>query len=193
MNLGGNDFAEAITALGLTVAAVVLLPGLLFHVVSEKYASPLSMIISNVCFGYLAYMNFQKGYGKDLWIKVTASPINEEVSRTFQDASSVLATVGWSFIHEGKQHNIKFGSSDHYVLDREVYWSPDKNEVILSKLKTKFYFFSYSICTTLALYMTHLAIFVELMGFKEVIPANLWLLFFASPIGLTAYLEYKNR
>lgn len=193
MNLGGNDFAEAITALGLTVAAVALLPGLLFHVVPEEIALPLHMIISTVCFGYLAYMNFQKGYGKDLWIKVTASPINEEVSRTFQDASSVLATVGWSFIHEGKQHDIKFGSSDHYTLDREVYWSPDKNEVILSKFKTKFYFFSYSICTTFAVYMAHLAIFVELMGFKEVIPVNLWFLFFASPIGLTVYLEYKNR
>jgi hypothetical protein len=66
------------------------------------------------------------------------------------------------------------------------------NEVILSKLKMKFYFFSYSICTILTFYMAHLAIFVELMDFEE-IPVNLWFLFLASPIGLIVYLEYKNR
>ena len=192
MNLGGNDFANAITSLGLTVAAVALLPTLLFHVLPAELAGPLWLVISTVCFGYLAYMNFQKGYGKELWVKVKASPINGEVSGKFESEITGLATVGWSFIHEGKQYDIKFGSRDHYKLDREVYWCPDKNEVILSKLKMKFYFFSYSICTILTFYMAHLAIYVELMDFEE-IPVNLWFLFLASPIGLIVYLEYKNR
>ena len=42
MNLGGNDFANAITSLGLTVAAVALLPTLLFHVLPAELAGALS-------------------------------------------------------------------------------------------------------------------------------------------------------
>jgi hypothetical protein len=64
MNLGGNDFAEAITALGLTVAAVVLLPGLLFHVVSEEIASPLSHDYINRMLRLPSIHEFSKGIWK---------------------------------------------------------------------------------------------------------------------------------
>ena len=193
MNLGGNGFAGAITSLGLTVAAVALLPSLLFHVVpDEDVAGTLWLVTSKACFVYLAFINFHKGYRK-LWIKVKASPINGEVSGQHEVETTTLVTVGWSFTHEGKQHEIKSGSSDHYKLDREVYWCPDTDEIILRKLRMKFYFCSYSICAIIAFYITHFVIFVKLMGFEEVVPATVWFLLLASPIGLIIYLEYKNR
>ena len=193
MNLGGNDFANAITSLGFMVAAVALLPPLLMHVLPEVVAFPLSLVISTACYGYLAFINFQKGYRKKSWIKVKASPINGEVSGQLNVETTTSVTVGWSFIHEGKQHDVKFRSSDRYTLDREVYWCPDTDVIILRKLKMKFYFCVYSICAVMAFYLAHLAIFVELMGFEEVIPANVWFLLLASPICVIVYLEYKYR
>lgn len=193
MNLGGNDFANAITSLGFIVAAVALLPALLFHVLPAVAAAVVSLVISTACYGYLAFINFQKGYRKKSWIKVKASPINGEVAGQLNVETTTSVTVGWSFIHEGKQHDVKFRSSDRYTLDREVYWCPDTDEIILRKLKMKFYFCVYSICAVMAFYLAHLAIFVELMGFEEVIPANVWFLLLASPIGVIVYLEYKNR
>ena len=175
------------------VAAVALLPPLLMHVIPEVVAFPLSVVISTACYGYLAFINFQKGYRKKSWIKVKASPINGEVSGQLNVETTTSVTVGWSFIHEGKQHDVKFRSSDRYTLDREVYWCPDTDEIILRKLKMKFYFCVYSICAVMAFYLAHLAIFVELMGFEEVIPANVWFLLLASPIGVIVYLEYKYR
>ena len=54
-----------------------------------------------------------------------------------------MVTEGWTFFVDGQQYNIKKPSSIHYKKEREIYWHPVTNNLIVGNWPAKVLLFLY--------------------------------------------------
>ena len=97
----------------------------------------------------IAFWKFRTVYFKKGWVKVLAKPNNvleEQFSGGGGDGfvpTDVIVTEGWTFFVDGQQYNIKKPSSIHYKKEREIYWHPITNNLIVRNWPAKVLLFLY--------------------------------------------------
>ena len=146
----------------------------------------ISWVITTVVFYLLARWTMYYSYPMENWIKVQATPVNDE--RWNNDGSIKREeTVGWEIIYDGKEHEVNDIQDARYTSDQEVYWNPKRNQVITDFLGNKLYFLIFAVMTSWCA--------LEALN-KSVVPQIALKHFFmvlAMPIGYIIYLEIKNR
>ena len=97
----------------------------------------------------IAFWKFRTVYFKKGCVKVLAKPNNvleEQFSGGGGDGfvpTDVIVTEGWTFFVDGQQYNIKKPSSIHYKKEREIYWHPITNNLIVRNWPAKVLLFLY--------------------------------------------------
>lgn len=146
----------------------------------------ISWVITTVIFYLLARWTMYYSYPMKNWIKVQATPVNEE--RWNHDGSIKReVTVSWKIIYDGKEHEVHDTDSVCYTSDIEVYWNPKRNQLITDFLGNKLYFLIFAVMTSWCA--------LEALN-KSVVPQIALKHFFmvlAVPIGYFIYLEIKSR
>ena len=199
MNLGGNDFANNVKLILVSVPAVLFAPTLIIGFIETQFLHEkvinlqnsvtriIYWFIETVSFCFLACWKMHKSYAIAKWIRVKASPVNASREQQTDATAFITATVAWKFTFDGKEHEVPFKSSDQFTLEREVYWNPETNKVMTSFFMNKLAFFIYAVMTTwCAVELVNQSIVTQL-------PENLLFMVLAIPIGFFIYLEIKSR
>ncbi len=143
-NLGGND-------LGNEIAGNVIFIGLSFVFYlssSHNYDQAFNiMFLYSLLYSLLAFWRFRTAYFKKGWVKVFARPNNiVEFDKVTEGAATKgLLTEGWTFTFDEQQYNIRQRSRNHYRDEREIYWNPNTNKLLINHSGYKVLLFLYSL------------------------------------------------
>ena len=199
MNLGGNDFANNVKLILISVPAVFFAPILIIGFIETQFLHEevinlqnsvtriIYWIIVTVCFFCLARWKMDKGYANAKWIRVKASPLNDSRAHQTDGETFTTVTVAWKFTFDGKEHEVPFYSRDQFTLDREIYWNPKSNKVIMSFFMNKLAFVIYAVMTTWC------AVEIVNQSIVTQLPEHLLFMVLPIPIGFFIYLEIKSR
>ena len=140
-------YREIVELIILSIILILMLPWL-----SKNYFDDQSFKIGffySFLFCIIAFWKFRTVYFKKGWVKVLAKPNNvleEQFSGGGGDGfvpTDVIVTEGWTFFVDGQQYNIKKPSSIHYKKEREIYWHPITNNLIVRNWPAKVLLFLY--------------------------------------------------
>lgn len=199
MNLGGNDFANNVKLILISVPAVLFAPMLIIGFIETQFLHEevisfqnrvekiIYWVVVTVSFFFLALWKMHKSYATAKWIRVKASPVNDSREQQTDATAFITVTVAWKFTFDGKEHEVPFKSSDQFTLDREIYWNPKANKVMMTFFMNKLAFFIYAVMTIwCALEIVNQSIVPQLTE-------NHLFMVLPIPIGLFVYLEIKSR
>jgi len=200
MNLGGNDFANNVKLILISVPAVLFAPILIIGFIETQFLHDGAIGFRNpsvnaiiywtfvtVSFFCLARWKMDKSYATAKWIRVKASPVNDSRPHQTDGETFTTITVAWKFSFNGKEHEVPFYSRDQFTLDREIYWNPKSNKVMTSFFMNKLAFIIYAVMTTwCALEIVNQSIVPQLIE-------NHLFMVLPIPIGFFIYLEIKSR
>ena len=146
LNLGGNDMGNEIAF--STVFLFLFFP--LYFSLSLRFFLYDTFKIFFVCsllYSLLALWRLRKAYFKKGWVKVFARPNNiVEYSHVSEGGGSRgVITEGWTFTVDETQYNIRQRSKNHYTYQKEIYWNPQTNTLIINHKGYKVLFFLYSL------------------------------------------------
>ena len=147
LNLGGNDLGKEI---GSTSVFLFIFVPAYFYFVDRFFLYMHAFKILFVCsllYSLLALWRLRKAYFKKGWVKVFARPNNivEEETSTGGGRMRIRITEGWTFTVDGQQYNVRQGSENHYKKEKEIYWNPQNNKLIINHNSYKVLFFLYSL------------------------------------------------
>ena len=139
-------YREIVELIILSIILILMLPWL-----SKSYFDDQSHIgfFYSFLLCIIAFWKFRTVYFKKGWVKVLAKPNNvleEQFSGGGGDGfvpTDVIVTEGWTFFVDGQQYNIKKPSSIHYKSEREIYWHPITNNLIVRNWPAKVLLFLY--------------------------------------------------
>ena len=139
-------YREIVELIILSIILILMLPWL-----SKSYFDEQSHIgfFYSFLLCIIAFWKFRTVYFKKGWVKVLAKPNNvleEQFSGGGGDGfvpTDVIVTEGWTFFVDGQQYNIKKPSSIHYKKEREIYWHPITNNLIVRTWPAKVLLFLY--------------------------------------------------
>ena len=140
-------YREIVELIILSIILILMLPWL-----SKNYFDDQSFKIGffySFVLCIIAFWKFRTVYFKKGWVKVLAKPNNvleEQFSGGGGDGfvpTDVIVTEGWTFFVDGQQYNIKKPSSIHYKKEREIYWHPITNNLIVRNWPAKVLLFLY--------------------------------------------------
>ena len=139
-------YREIVELIILSIILILMLPWL-----SKSYFDDQSHIgfFYSFLLCIIAFWKFRTVYFKKGWVKVLAKPNNvleEQFSGGGGDGfvpTDVIVTEGWTFFVDGQQYNIKKPSSIHYKKEREIYWHPITNNLIVRNWPAKVLLFLY--------------------------------------------------
>ena len=140
-------YREIVELIILSIILILMLPWL-----SKSYFDDQSFKIGffySFLLCIIAFWKFRTVYFKKGWVKVLAKPNNvleEQFSGGGGDGfvpTDVIVTEGWTFFVDGQQYNIKKPSSIHYKKEREIYWHPITNNLIVRNWPAKVLLFLY--------------------------------------------------
>ena len=196
LNLGGNDLGKEI---GSTSVFLFIFVPAYFYFVDRFFLYMHAFKILFVCsllYSLLALWRLRKAYFKKGWVKVFARPNNivEEETSTGGGRMRIRITEGWTFTVDGQQYNVRQGSENHYKKEKEIYWNPQNNKLIINHNSYKVLFFLYSLVAyffffTGLLFSNQLA-----LNPVTVFPVNVLLFAPVLPTGLIIFCEmYFNQ
>ncbi len=147
LNLGGNDLGKEI---GSTSVFLFIFVPAYFYFVDRFFLYMHAFKILFVCsllYTLLALWRLRKAYFKKGWVKVFARPNNivEDETSTGGGRMRIRITEGWTFTVDGQQYNVRQGSENHYKKEKEIYWNPQNNKLIINHNSYKILFFLYSL------------------------------------------------
>ena len=171
-------YREIVELIILSIILILMLPWL-----SKSYFDDQSHIgfFYSFLLCIIAFWKFRTVYFKKGWVKVLAKPNNvleEQFSGGGGDGfvpTDVIVTEGWTFFVDGQQYNIKKPSSIHYKKEREIYWHPITNNLIVRNWPAKVLLFLYLFAASIFFNVT-LALLLN-QPTDEVYIANLIVLF----------------
>ena len=139
-------YREIVELIILSIILILMLPWL-----NKSYFDDQSHIgfFYSFLLCIIAFWKFRTVYFKKGWVKVLAKPNNvleEQFSGGGGDGfvpTDVIVTEGWTFFVDGQQYNIKKPSSIHYKREREIYWHPITNNLIVRNWPAKVLLFLY--------------------------------------------------
>ncbi len=140
-------YREIVELIILSIILILMLPWL-----NKSYFDDQSFKIGffySFLLCIIAFWKFRTVYFKKGWVKVLAKPNNvleEQFSGGGGDGfvpTDVIVTEGWTFIVDGQQYNIKKPSTIHYKKEREIYWHPITNNLIVRNWPAKVLLFLY--------------------------------------------------
>ena len=140
-------YREIVELIILSIILILMLPWL-----NKSYFDDQSFKIGffySFLLCIIAFWKFRTVYFKKGWVKVLAKPNNvleEQFSGGGGDGfvpTDVIVTEGWTFFVDGQQYNIKKPSSIHYKKEREIYWHPITNNLIVRNWPAKVLLFLY--------------------------------------------------
>ena len=139
-------YREIVELIILSIILILMLPWL-----SKSYFDDQSHIgfFYSFLLCIIAFWKFRTVYFKKGWVKVLAKP-NNVLEEQFGGGGGdgfvpldVIVTEGWTFFVDGQQYNIKKPSSIHYKKEREIYWHPITNNLIVRNWPAKVLLFLY--------------------------------------------------
>ena len=139
-------YREIVELIILSIILILMLPWL-----SKSYFDDQSHIgfFYSFLLCIIAFWKFRTVYFKKGWVKVLAKP-NNVLEKQFSGGggdgfvpTDVIVTEGWTFFVDGQQYNIKKPSSIHYKKEREIYWHPITNNLIVRNWPAKVLLFLY--------------------------------------------------
>ena len=140
-------YREIVELIILSIILILMLPWL-----SKSYFDDQSFKIGffySFLLCIIAFWKFRTVYFKKGWVKVLAKP-NNVLEEQFGGGGGdgfvpldVKVTEGWTFFVDGQQYNIKKPSSIHYKKEREIYWHPITNNLIVRNWPAKVLLFLY--------------------------------------------------
>ena len=139
-------YREIVELIILSIILILMLPWL-----SKSYFDNQSHIgfFYSFLLCIIAFWKFRTVYFKKGWVKVLAKP-NNVLEEQFGGGGGdgfvpldVIVTEGWTFFVDGQQYNIKKPSSIHYKKEREIYWHPITNNLIVRNWPAKVLLFLY--------------------------------------------------
>ena len=154
--------------------------------VPPQTGSIITWFIATIFFYLLARWTMYYSYPMENWIKVQATPVNEE-RWNFDGSIKRAETVGWKIIYDGEEHEVSDIQYVCYTSDQEVFWNPKRNQLITEFLGNKLYFLIFAVMTSwCALGTLNISVVPQIaMDHFFMIPAV--------PVGFFIYLEIKNR
>ena len=140
-------YREIVELIILSIILILMLPWL-----NKSYFDDQSFKIGffySFLLCIIAFWKFRTVYFKKGWVKVLAKP-NNVLEEQFGGGGGdgfvpldVIVTEGWTFFVDGQQYNIKKPSSIHYKKEREIYWHPITNNLIVRNWPAKVLLFLY--------------------------------------------------
>ena len=137
-------YREIVELIILSIILILMLPWL-----NKSYFDDQSHIgfFYSFLLCIIAFWKFRTVYFKKGWVKVLAKP-NNVLEEQFSGGegfvpTDVIVTEGWRFFVDGQQYNIKKPSSIHYKKEREIYWHPITNNLIVRNWPAKVLLFLY--------------------------------------------------
>ena len=196
LNLGGNDLGKEI---GSTSVFLFIFVPAYFYFVDRFFLYMHAFKILFVCsllYSLLALWRLRKAYFKKGWVKVFARPNNivEEETSTGGGRMRIRITEGWTFTVDGQQYNVRQGSENHYKKEKEIYWNPQNNKLIINHNSYKILFFLYSLVAYF-FFFTGLLLSGQLaLHPVTAYPVNVLLFAPVLPIGIIIFCEmYFNQ
>lgn len=196
LNLGGNDLGKEI---GSTSVFLFIFVPAYFYFVDRFFLYMHAFKILFVCsllYSLLALWRLRKAYFKKGWVKVFARPNNivEEETSTGGGRMRIRITEGWTFTVDGQQYNVRQGSENHYKKEKEIYWNPQNNKLIINHNSYKVLFFLYSLVSYF-FFFTGLLLSGQLaLHPVTAYPVNVLLFAPVLPIGIIIFCEmYFNQ
>jgi membrane protein implicated in regulation of membrane protease activity len=196
LNLGGNDLGKEI---GSTSVFLFIFVPAYFYFVDRFFLYMHAFKILFVCsllYSLLALWRLRKAYFKEGWVKVFARPNNivEEERSTGGGRMRIRVTEGWTFTVDGQQYNVRQGSENHYKKEKEIYWNPQNNKLIINHNSYKVLFFLYSLVAYF-FFFTGLLLSGQLaLHPLTAYPVNVLLFAPVLPIGIIIFCEmYFNQ
>lgn len=196
LNLGGNDLGKEI---GSTSVFLFIFVPAYFYFVDRFFLYMHAFKILFVCsllYSLLALWRLRKAYFKKGWVKVFARPNNivEEETSTGGGRMRIRITEGWTFTVDGQQYNVRQGSENHYKKEKEIYWNPQNNKLIINHNSYKVLFFLYSLVAYF-FFFTGLLLSGQLaLHPVTAYPVNVLLFAPVLPIGIIIFCEmYFNQ
>ena len=196
LNLGGNDLGKEI---GSTSVFLFIFVPAYFYFVDRFFLYMHAFKILFVCsllYSLLALWRLRKAYFKKGWVKVFARPNNivEEETSTGGGRMRIRITEGWTFTVDGQQYNVRQGSENHYKKEKEIYWNPQNNKLIINHNNYKVLFFLYSLVAYF-FFFTGLLLSGQLaLHPVTAYPVNVLLFAPVLPIGIIIFCEmYFNQ
>ena len=189
-NLGGNDMGNEIG--GSVLFLVLFVPlYLYFDLRFFLYDTFKVLFVCSFLYSLLAFWRLRKAYFKKGWVKVFARPNNivEEETSTGGGRMRIRITEGWTFTVDGQQYNVRQGSENHYKKEKEIYWNPQNNKLIINHNGYKVLFFLYSL-------LAYFFFFIGLLFSDQLFLHPVMVLLFAPvlPTGLIIFCEmYFNQ
>ncbi len=106
----------------------------------------------------------------------------------------IRITEGWTFTVDGQQYNVRQGSENHYKTEKEIYWNPQNNKLIINHNSYKVLFFLYSLVAYF-FFFTGLLLSGQLaLHPVTAYPVNVLLFAPVLPIGIIIFCEmYFNQ
>ena len=106
----------------------------------------------------------------------------------------IRITEGWTFTVDGQQYNVRQGSENHYKKEKEIYWNPQNNKLIINHNSYKILFFLYSLVAYF-FFFTGLLLSGQLaLHPVTAYPVNVLLFAPVLPIGIIIFCEmYFNQ
>ena len=147
LNLGGNDLGKEIASSTLFLFLFFPAYFYFFDRFFLFYHSFNVLFVCSLLYSLLALWRLRKAYFKKGWVKVFARPNNivEEETSTGGGTMRVRITEGWTFIVDEQQYNIRQPSGNCYTYEKEIYWYPQTNKLIINHNRYKVLFFLYSL------------------------------------------------
>ena len=196
LNLGGNDLGKEI---GSTSVFLFIFVPAYFYFVDRFFLYMHAFKILFVCsllYSLLALWRLRKAYFKKGWVKVFARPNNivEDETSTGGGRMRIRITEGWTFTVDGQQYNVRQGSENHYKKEKEIYWNPQNNKLIINHNSYKVLFFLYSLVAYF-FFFTGLLLSGQLaLHPVTAYPVNVLLFAPVLPIGIIIFCEmYFNQ
>tara|TARA_B100000524_G_scaffold20739_1_gene10635 strand:- start:219 stop:1352 length:1134 start_codon:yes stop_codon:yes gene_type:complete len=196
LNLGGNDLGKEI---GSTSVFLFIFVPAYFYFVDRFFLYMHAFKILFVCsllYSLLALWRLRKAYFKKGWVKVFARPNNivEDETSTGGGRMRIRITEGWTFTVDGQQYNVRQGSENHYKKEKEIYWNPQNNKLIINHNSYKILFFLYSLVAYF-FFFTGLLLSGQLaLHPVTAYPVNVLLFAPVLPIGIIIFCEmYFNQ
>ena len=106
----------------------------------------------------------------------------------------IRITEGWTFTVDGQQYNVRQVSENHYKKEKEIYWNPQNNKLIINHNSYKVLFFLYSLVAYF-FFFTGLLLSGQLaLHPVTAYPVNVLLFAPVLPIGIIIFCEmYFNQ
>ena len=196
LNLGGNDLGKEI---GSTSVFLFIFVPAYFYFVDRFFLYMHAfkiLFVFSLLYSLLALWRLRKAYFKKGWVKVFARPNNivEEETSTGGGRMRIRITEGWTFTVDGQQYNVRQGSENHYKKEKEIYWNPQNNKLIINHNSYKVLFFLYSLVAYF-FFFTGLLLSGQLaLHPVTAYPVNVLLFAPVLPIGIIIFCEmYFNQ